>query len=219
MQPYYYLKICGLARSIDAELAVTEGADFLGMVFHPGSKRCCTIEVAQEIKEKFASKPRVLVFAYDDYDYILDIYTQLRDMLTFIQVPADHESFEQLVDTLGISRVIPVVHVEKNFFSTDLEPLAAHSILILDTPGFNQDGSKMAGGTGEIFDWQKVKDIERPFLLAGGLRPENICEAIQTVAPFGFDVSSGIESEPGKKDSEKLQKFCQFARESEVFCP
>ena len=75
------------------------------------------------------------------------------------------------------------------------------------------------GGTGEIFDWQKVKDIERPFLLAGGLRPENICEAIQTVAPFGFDVSSGIESEPGKKDSEKLQKFCQFARESEVFCP
>ncbi|RME92158.1 MAG: phosphoribosylanthranilate isomerase [Candidatus Hydrogenedentota bacterium] len=214
----FYSKICGLTRIEDARLAKSLGADFLGMVFHPASERMCTIDVALEIRQSFPDSPRVLVFGYDEKEYIFEIYKKLRDLMSFVQVPSDHPDFKEICEVLTKPKVFPVIYPTKKLLEQDVDSFREHSIILFDTPKV-QNGVKLAGGSGEPFPWEFVKEIQRPYLLAGGLNPENLCNALQALEPFGVDVSSGIELSPGIKDESKLRKFYHILNGYPENCP
>ncbi len=87
--------------------------------------------------------------------------------------------------------------------------LAPSDLLLVDTPH-----PHLPGGTGEVFDWARLAPIDRPFLLAGGLTPDNVSAAVRQVRPFGVDASSGLESSPGVKDVDLIRRFIQEAKEA-----
>jgi phosphoribosylanthranilate isomerase len=86
--------------------------------------------------------------------------------------------------------------------------VAPTDLLLVDTPH-----PDLPGGSGQTFDWATL-DIGRPFLLAGGLTPDNVAEAVETVRPFGVDASSGLESSPGVKDADLIRRFIEEARQA-----
>ncbi len=220
MDEKYYVKICGITSTEDARLANAAGADLFGFVLHPLSKRRCDIEVAAEIFAELKAKPKVLVFGHDDKEWILSAYERLRSLMTFIQMPANHESFFELTKLLGPQKIIPSIQIKEETDDEDLAAYENHSLLVLDTPGdLGSDGKPVAGGTGKTFNWEFVTNISRPFLLAGGLNCENICQAIRKVAPLGFDVAGGLEKSPGKKDPALVKRFFEIVRSPERNCP
>ena len=213
---YFYVKVCGLTNLEDATSAVSHGADILGMVFHPKSLRLCKIEIAEQIKAAFPSKPRVLVFGYDSKEFIFEIYSHLRDMLCLIQLPYDHQEFSAIQEMLSFSKILPSVSVRGRLSEHDLNSIKANPLLILDSPPLQE--SNIPGGTGRTFNWDHIKKIQRPYLLAGGLNPDNICDALRQVDPFGVDVASGLEAEAGKKDLEKMRIFFEKIRNFPHLC-
>lgn len=216
MEEKYYVKICGITNLKDAELSVNLGADFLGFVFHPKSKRKCELTEAKKIFAQNSKVPKVLVFGFDDVNYILEIYQELSGIFTFLQIPAEHPEFFTLRQKLGIQKIFPTIFVHEPLEDEDLLAYEEHSIIILDTPP--QKAGQTPGGTGTAFNWDYVLKVNRPFLLAGGLNPENICEAIRKVAPLGFDVASGLESSYGKKDEQKLKLFFEKIKKPSRYC-
>lgn len=189
------------------------GADLVGMVFHVHSRRVCEIPVAQEIMKLEIIKPKVLVFGHDDKDYIMNIYSLLRGLMVFLQLPADHEHYDEIESLVSSTRIIPSYSVRTEIDDSDLSRWAANSLMILDnSAGIGIDGKPIAGGTGKTFNWKWVRNIQRPYLLAGGLSPDNIESALQEVAPFGVDVAGGVESSPGIKDHGKMHRFMQLVK-------
>ncbi|MCS6984590.1 MAG: phosphoribosylanthranilate isomerase [Leptospiraceae bacterium] len=216
MEEKFYVKICGITTLSDAEFCANEGADLLGFVFHPHSKRKCSLEEADKIFYRYIRVPKVLVFGYDDEDYIVEIYTRYASILTFVQIPADHPDFWFIRRRIGIHKIIPVVYVDRELDEEDLLDVEDHSLIIFDTP---PQRTGVAGGSGQSFNWDYIAHIERPFLLAGGIDCSNVCEAMRRVAPLGFDVSSGLEASYGKKDRDKILKFLNILRYPSHYCP
>lgn len=213
------IKICGLTREEDALAAARMGADFLGFVFVPTSKRCIDAERAKRIahyvrgwlKQEHDRRlvdarcapfvPRELrfvgVFANQTAAFVEE--TARHAGLHVVQLHGDESP--EYVSTMRL----PVIKAFRVGAELD-EPVGygmAHWYLFdaADAGGF--------GGTGLRFDWTLVRQLreEKPFFLAGGLTPENVREAIATARPFAVDVSSGVESEPGIKDHEKIRAF------------
>jgi len=210
---YRSVKICGLTRQDDALWAVKQGADFLGMVMHPKSKRFCSFEQAKNINSILNSRPRVLVYGKDPADYVLDLYNSLKDPLLFVQYPYESKDFLTVAKKIGSERLIPSFGVSPGFKPVDLESLQQYAWIVLDTGGVKSvTGETLDGGTGKTFDWNLAKNIERPYFLAGGLNPDNVTEAAKSINPFGFDVASGVEKSPGEKDSELVRLFIKNSR-------
>jgi len=197
-----FVKICGITREDDALLAVALGADALGFVFAP-SPRQVAVDRAREIARRLP--PSVLtvgVFRDDLPDRVVDIVH--RAGLGAAQL----HGFESAEQTREVRSRVPLVI--KAFPAghpglTDLAPYGADIVLV--------DSS--APGSGEVFDWRLAEDAPRSghrVLLAGGLTPLNVGEAIARVAPWGVDVSTGVEAEPGVKDAVKLREFIDAAK-------
>lgn len=211
---YYAVKICGLARVEDAIYASYRGADLLGMVMHPPSPRCCSLDVAREIARTLFFKPRVLVFGKDDFDYIERVSDQLLDPLTSIQLPASAAAFEPVVKKYGPGRVFPVYSVSNDFDPRVIDAFAEHPWVVLDTGGIkDQSGQELDGGTGKTFDWSLVRGkINRPWLAAGGIKASNIKKAREFLQATGYDLSSGVESAPGVKDHAMIDELMNNLR-------
>lgn len=208
-----YVKICGITTMEDARLALRNGADLLGMVFYVHSKRVCTLSQARQIIKENILKPNVLVFSHDDPLHILETYKELESLMTFLQIPHDHNDFGKIEKEVGFHRIIPSVSVKHSLQERDLLGFEKYSLIILDNPGgIDPKGKVIAGGTGKTFNWEWVEKISRPFLLAGGLTIENIAKAKQKVSAFGYDVAGGVELKYGIKDKNKLAIFIQKAK-------
>lgn len=203
------IKICGITRPQDARLAAELGVDAIGLVFYPPSPRCVTIE--QALKVVAAVPPFVsIVGLFVDAD---------RDELSRIlqQVPIDLLQFhgdESPEDCEGYNR--PFIKAVRMRDGVDLHQQVSRyssaSGLLLDS---YQTG--VPGGTGETFDWARVAEARErglniPIILAGGLTPANVGAAISLAAPYAVDVSGGVESAKGIKDSEKMAAFVEAVR-------
>lgn len=199
------VKICGITNVDDAVCATELGADALGFIFVKLSPRYIAPLAAQKIIQKLP--PFVIpvgVFVDTAYDVILDVIEQTG--IGCIQLHGN-ESPKQLAKF-----PVPVYksfRVDKNF---DPEILRRYkgAAYLLDT---SIDGA--LGGTGTTFDWNialAAKSYGR-IILAGGLNPENITEAVKKVRPYAVDINSGVESTPGKKDKHKLQVLFDKLRE------
>jgi len=203
------IKICGITNKIDALAAVELSVDSLGFVFYKKSKRYVTPAKAEDIiNELPPSIGKVGVFVDEKREDVIRIAEDAGlDILQFhgSETPEYCSSFKEKYKVIKAFRLKTKDDLKDvNSFDTDY--------YLFDT---YENGS--AGGTGKRFDWAILKDFEilRPMILSGGLDPENVERAIKEVAPYGLDVSSGVESAPGKKDIKLLKKFVENVRKVE----
>jgi len=197
------VKICGITRAEDAEAAVDLGAWALGMIFWPASPRVCELGAAEEMGLALKRTVELAgVFVNAPLDEVAA--TADRCSLTLLQLHGDEgpmycrEAARRTgCRVIKAKRVRAAASVEGlRAFQTDFHLLDAHV-----------RGSR--GGTGETFNWQLARRHHgsSPLVLSGGLTPDNVSEAIATVAPHAVDVASGTEAAPGVKDPAKLTAF------------
>lgn len=194
------VKICGVRTLKEAEAAIEAGADALGFNFWPRSPRFIVPGEAREIAERLSPLVSLVgVFVNEDRERIIE--TAALVGLHAIQLHGDEPP--AFCKEFGSLRVIKALRVGESFDCREIAKYAV-SMILLDT---NLKGSY--GGTGQRFDWRMAIEAKgyAPLMLAGGLRLENVAEAITTVGPAAIDVCSGIEAEPGRKDLHKLREF------------
>ena len=200
------IKICGLTRIDDARLAVDLGADALGFVFWPASPRYLTPEQAGLI---VAALPRFVtavgVFVNQEPDQVRRVIDEVG--LGAVQLHGD-EPVEQW--TSMPCQTLKAVGVDGAFDAASLRTWPGTVMPLLDVAD-----PERRGGTGKSIDWTRAAEAAttRRVVLAGGLRPDTVERAIAIVAPYGVDVSSGVEREPGVKDADRLRAlFAAVAR-------
>jgi len=194
------VKICGISRPEDAEAAALAGADAIGLVFYEPSPRAVTIERAQAICAVLPPfVTRVGLFVNPEPAMARKVLTSVPiDLLQFHgeETAAECESFGR--PYIKAARVQPD-------FDLDLfiSRYAGACGILVDTYQADKQG-----GTGKVFDWSLIPDrYNKPLILAGGLKADNVADAIRRVQPFGVDVSGGVESAPGIKEAEQILEF------------
>jgi phosphoribosylanthranilate isomerase len=202
------VKICGITNLEDAEAAVAAGADALGFILFEKSKRFIPIEKAIRIVEAlppFVQTVAVTVNATKEFTNL-----GWRKQLKNFGIAQLHGE-ESPVHVKAVSKYLPVIKVFPADMARTITP--GHyevSAFMLDTP------SKDYGGTGHVYDWnlavEFAKRITKPLILSGGLNPENVAKAIETVHPYAVDVASGVEASPGRKDHARLRDFIQICK-------
>ena len=194
------IKVCGITRLDDAEAAIDAGAGALGFVFWPNSPRFIDPHRARAIVG--ALPPFVTavgVFVNQPPDYINGVASLVR--LAVVQLHGE----ERVGDLAHIARpVVKAIPVNGSAEPAGVDAWPAGVTLLLDV-----HDTEKRGGTGRTIDWGGAARIafRRRALLAGGLTPDNVAEAIERVRPFGIDVSSGVERSPGIKDHGRLRAF------------
>lgn len=199
------VKVCGITTPEDALMAAKAGAAAIGLVFWPGSPRFVDRAMARRIVEALPLFVlRVGVFV----DQSLDMMTRTSDDVGLDIIQLHGAEPPETVACLP-RRVIKAIRVGSDSVLDEVRRYEGSGIL-LDTKD-----EVRPGGTGKTFDWQTAQQVRarvRFLVLAGGLTPENVAEAIKTVGPDAVDVSSGVEATPGKKDPKKLRAFMQAVR-------
>ncbi|HEY7329011.1 MAG TPA: phosphoribosylanthranilate isomerase [Gemmataceae bacterium] len=215
MSYHVRVKICGITTAEDARQAASLGADAIGLNFYAGSPRCVEASVAQIILRDlppFVST--VGVFVETPLSKIIETLRGL-DRIHIIQW---HGKNPELGDCFPYRFVRAFAVRDESSLDAIQRYLDAcraieclPSALLLDGYATGQHG-----GTGQTAPWQLLESFRPgvPIILAGGLTPDNVAEAIRIVRPYGVDVASGIESAPGRKDAEKMRRFLTNAREA-----
>jgi phosphoribosylanthranilate isomerase len=202
------VKICGITNLEDALVAVEAGAEALGFNFYKPSPRYITPQAAREIiAELPGSVLKVGVFvnepSLEDVRVIADV-----SGITALQLHGD-ESPDYCRELAASQYVIKALAVS-NDFDTQLPQRYQVNAIMLDTKH-----NSLRGGTGRAFDWsiaEQVKKFVPKLFLAGGLSPENVANAIESVRPFAVDACSALEDRPGKKNHERMRAFIVAAR-------
>ena len=199
------VKICGLTNRPDAQAAVAAGADLLGFIFAEASPRRLTVEAAAAITREMP--PHILkvgVFVNPNEDLVMQALRECG--LGLLQFHG--EETPEFCTSFGVMSM-------KAFRIRDERSLLALTDYPTDAWLLDTYSEKQAGGTGQTFNWDlavAAKQFGRPIVLAGGLTPENVAEAVRRVQPFAVDVSSGVELSPGEKDHAKVEAFIAAAK-------
>ena len=195
------VKICGITNSEDALEALRLGADAIGLVFAKSPRRV-TISKAKEIIKAVGPWTSVVgVFAGESLKAVEQIARDCR--LSAIQLHGDEDN--SYVKRLSSFKII------KAFRIADASDLKGTGLAKADALLFDTKIEGELGGTGKRFDWGllSAKKFNKPVIISGGLNPRNVRDAIQLLHPYGVDVSSGVESAPGKKDFRLMREFIQ----------
>ncbi len=214
------VKICGITNLDDACVAIQSGADYLGFVFYPGSKRFIPASEARHIALRLREQPGcpmlVGVFVNDTAEQMARVLDECaldlaqlsgEEAPALIGDPASPiygRSFKALQPTS-----LAEGEADAEWFAPP-EPAAGQPTLLLDAYHPN-----LRGGTGQVADWQLAAQLAAKvpgLMLAGGLTPDNVADAVRLVRPYAVDVSSGVEHEPGKKDHDKVRRFVNNAK-------
>ncbi len=219
-----WVKVCGITNLEDALAAVEAGADALGFVFYEKSARNVDPGIVGQIVAKVPARvEKVGVFVNEAAERIDQSVQQAG--LTAVQLwgkqaVAGFIKYSRVQRDINhrpkVIFVIPAGTLSEGlFFIGDELKNALHALLI------DSVSAAEPGGTGKRFDWQKAQGmiemlgLTMPTIVAGGLTPENVADALALLHPWGVDVSSGVESKPGKKDPEKVRAFVSAVREAE----
>ena len=203
------VKICGITRLEDAQLAVERGASALGFNFYAPSPRYIEPSAARNI-----------VLKIPPFVTSVGVYADETDLANVLEragiagvgcVQLHGQSHQVLDDVRQVLPVIVAVGVGAAFNPQSLSTMNASAFLL------DASHPELHGGTGKTFDWEIAKEAGRygTIILAGGLTPENVGQAIRKVRPYAVDVASGVESAPGIKDSGKLKAFFQAVKETD----
>lgn len=224
----FKIKICGVTREQDVAVVSESGADFLGLLIDMPSPRTLTEERAGELL-RISKIPVVLLFFDKPAEEVAAIVERLKPAGIQLQ---GHESakdvswLRQRVSCEIWKGVhLPAsdqgqVQVQETLADINRYDLSGADKILLDTVVKTKDGEKR-GGTGKTADWNAAAELvtltQKPVILAGGLTPDNVARAIETVNPAGVDLSSGVESAPGIKDHDKVRTFVRNARKAGDF--
>ena len=207
--PRPLVKVCGLTTLEDARYCAGLGADYLGFIQHPESPRYVSPAAAREMLSWIYGAQGVGVFVNRSADEVNAACEAAG--FAFAQLHGDEPPHVAQAVTVPVIKAIRVFHdASSEQLRWAIDPYLDHvHAILLDT-----HSTSLWGGTGESFSWRLARDLSRdladrgvPLLLAGGLTPGNVVEAVETMRPAGVDVSSGLESSPGVKDFEKVQAF------------
>ena len=203
-----FVKICGITSEEDALLAVAMGADALGFVFSPSSRQVAPQRAADIVKRLPTEIVTVGVFRDETRQRIVDIVHATR--MRAVQI----HGHEPSADSHWLRQRVRLVI--KAFPAGDpqlerADEYAADAFLI----------DSATPGSGQVFDWSLAEGApsNRRIILAGGLTPDNVGDAIRVVRPWGVDVSTGVEAAPGRKDARKIRAFVEAARAAEPPAP
>lgn len=204
------VKVCGITSVEDAKAAADAGVDAVGLNFCAASPRVVSLNQAARILRALPPfVTTVAVFVNPTLDLVRQVLFRCRiDLLQF----HGQESPEFLLN-FPADKLIKAQPVRNAASLKALVAYKAVSAYLLDAyqPG-------MAGGTGKVFSWDlalKAQRLKKPIILAGGLHPGNVAEAIRKARPYGVDVASGVETSPGKKDWKKMVEFVKNAKTKE----
>lgn len=215
----FQIKICGITRPEDARQAAAAGADAIGLNFYPRSKRYVSPELAREIAAELpAEVARVGVFVNATAEEIFDVADAVP--LDWIQLHGDEPpgflpqlAGRRVIRALrcGSEGITPLAEYLEYCESLEAPPAA----VLVDA--LTSDGEY--GGTGVQAPWDLLAGsrtwlLGKPLILAGGLVPENVAEAIVHVRPLAVDTASGVESSPGIKDAARMREFVATARKA-----
>ncbi len=194
------VKICGITRYDDACVALDAGAWALGFVFHPTSPRFIAPERAAAILDRL---PRSTFSVGVFVDWPLDELNRAVRLAGLRGAQLHGDESPEYAARVEAEMVMKAFRVGEDFDPARVDGYPGQRIL-LDT---HKGG--VPGGTGRVFDWRVAREVgrRRPFILAGGLTPENAAEAVASAQPEGIDVSSGVEANPGIKDPIKLRRL------------
>jgi len=211
------VKICGITREEDLAVAVAAGADAVGfLVGVSSSPRNLTLERAERLLRQVPIfVDSVVVTAPQNINGLAEICEKLKPNAIQIHGKKSYSASE-LREQIKDSRLIKTVYVTAVLNETAIEELKAFDAVLLDSFTKGQ-----YGGTGRVHDWNLSRQIREavdplPLILAGGLKPENVKEAILTVQPYAVDVASGVELQPAVKDHEKIRAFVENAKETKL---
>lgn len=197
------IKLCGLSRVCDIEEANLLQPDYIGFVFAKKSRRCVSPEQAGELKKLLRPEIRAVgVFVNEEPEAVAALLNRGVIDLAQLHGSEDAEYIRRLRElTDG-----PLIQAFRIRSKEDLSRAAASAAdeILLDA----------GAGTGIVFDWSLLRNMERRYFLAGGLNPENVREAIRDLHPYGVDVSSGIETD-ALKDRTKMAAFVAAVREED----
>ena len=195
------IKLCGLSRLCDIEAANELKPEYIGFVFAPGSRRYVNSDQAAGLKEQLSSDSKAVgVFVNEKPEFIVDLLK--RGTIDIVQLHgSESEEYIMKLRQMTDKPVIKAFTIDKE---QDIEAANASSAdyVLLDSG---------RGGTGAVFDWKLLKNVDRPFFLAGGLTTDNVRDAVKIWKPYAVDVSSGIETD-GYKDRRKMERFVKEVR-------
>jgi phosphoribosylanthranilate isomerase len=195
------IKLCGLSRPQDIETANLLKPDYIGFVFAPNSRRYITPQQAAELRKLLDPEIQAVgVFVDEAPDRVADLLN--RGVIDLAQLHGGED--QRYIAILRILTEKPLIQAFRVDTAEDVaaarESTADYILLDAGT-----------GGTGKRFDWKLLQGLDRPYFLAGGLESDNVAEAVETLHPFGVDVSSGIET-AGVKDPQKMTDFVSAVR-------
>ena len=225
-----WVKICGITNLEDAHIAVDAGADAVGFVFYEKSPRKVDVETAGNIAAQLPRRlEKVGVFVDQTAEQIRE--TVKRVGLGAVQIHgatgvlARQAAVPQALagesdgDNFGTTKLIVAISGDQfangvGISITDHGKKHLYAVLV------DSGNATNPGGTGRTFDWEQARGMVQgigftvPVIIAGGLNPVNVAEAVKLFQPFGVDVSSGVEARPGKKDPDKVRAFVEAARQA-----
>ena len=196
------IKLCGLTRPEDIECANELAPDFIGFVFYDKSKRYVSHKTAEDLKSRLSDNIKAVgVFVDEDVKVIAQLLN--RGIIDIAQLHGNED--EEYIAGLQALSAKPVIKAFRISSEDDVKKaqVSCADLILLDS----------GAGSGEAFDWDMIKNVKRPYFLAGGLTPQNVSEALRTLSPYAVDVSSGIEMD-GVKDHKKMRDFVSLVRQS-----
>ena len=198
------IKFCGLTGDCDIDAANELRPEYVGFVFAPKSKRYVTPERAVELKRRLAVGIKAVgVFVNDNLYHVAELLNRGVIDIAQLHGSEDEEYIGQLRQLTG-KPVIRAFRIKTAEDIAEAEKCTADHVL-LDS----------GAGTGEVFDWKLIKNMKRPYFLAGGLSPDNVENAVEQLSPYAVDVSSGIETD-GVKDKAKMAAFAAAVRGEKI---
>lgn len=194
------IKLCGLFRPCDIETVNLLKPEYIGFVFVPGSKRYISFQRAAELKSLLAPGIKAVgVFTDEAPETVAEL---LKDQIIDMAQLHGNESGTYLNQLRSLTEkpLIKAFRI-RSFLDIRAASVCDADYVLLDS----------GAGTGTVFNWDLIKELHRPYFLAGGLSPENVSSALKTLHPYAVDVSSGVETD-GQKDKIKMAAFVQAVR-------
>jgi phosphoribosylanthranilate isomerase len=211
------VKICGLSTPASVECAIAAGADMIGLVFFPPSPRALSLAAGKTLRAQVAGRASTVALVVDMGDDALsELITEVNPDLIQLHGQETPERAQELRSRFGR----PIIKAVGISGAEDLGRVSAYETLcdwlLLDAKP--PKGAVLPGGNGQAFDWTLLSHFHpaRPWLLSGGLNPDNVEQAIALTHAPAVDVSSGVETSPGVKDLDLIHRFIVAAKRADV---
>ncbi len=207
------VKICGLTTGPTMQAALDAGADYVGLVFFPPSPRNVELAQAQALRGLARGRADVVALFVDPSDELVnEVVATVSPEVIQLHGSETPERVAAIRSLTG-RRVMKAIKVrEEEDAHQALNYAGIADVILYDAKA--PAGAKLPGGNGEVFDWQLLQSVKDrlPYMLSGGLTPDNVASAIRQTGALAVDVSSGVELSPGQKDEELIRRFLQAAK-------